>query len=302
MRLASIDIGSNAIRFQVVNLNEDQNNKKPYKKIEQIRFPLRLGQDVFRMGKLSRVTEEKFVKLMQVFKTLMDVYEVDDYMACATSAMRESENGREIIRRVYYQHGLKIDIIDGNQEADIIHMAIQNWIPQYPCMHIDVGGGSTELNIFLNQKKIASKSFKIGSVRSTLLSDEEREEIFEKMQHWLHTLDIDTEEEFIAIGTGGNINKLFNMSPQSEQKSKTTFLEELEELQLFIEQHSFEERIQKLKMNKDRADVILPASDIYIRTMKMVNAHRIIVPGVGMKDGILLYMMEKIKAWNGVEL
>ncbi|MEH0156661.1 phosphatase [Limibacter armeniacum] len=296
MILASIDIGSNAIRLQVVNAHENYGDKD-YKRVEYIRFPLRLGQDVFKVGKITRATEEKFVKLMKAFTTLMDIYEVDDYMACATSAMREAENGKQIIKRIYYQHGLKIDIIDGSLEAEIINMSLKPYLPDGNALHIDVGGGSTELNIYHNREKIAGKSFKIGSVRSGNLTEEERAEKFSSMEMWVHAQDIDLKGNFKAIGTGGNINKLFSMSPQSQNVDKTTTITNIQELQEYIGEFTYEERIKELQLNKDRADVIIPASEIYINCMEMVNAKDIIVPGVGMKDGILKYMKAKMEGY-----
>lgn len=294
MRLASVDIGSNAIRLQVVNLQKED-KRKPYKKIEFIRFPLRLGHDVFKLGKITRPTEEKLVKLMQAFKILMDIYEVDDYMACATSAMREAANGQEITERIYYQHGLKVQIIDGNTEAEITNLSLSPYLPEGHSLHIDVGGGSTELNLYAEKQKIAAKSFKIGSVRSGMLTDEERDEVFTKMKQWLYVQEIDYEQSFTAIGTGGNINKLFSLSPQKENKDKTTTVQEIETLKSYLEQFTFKEKVEQLRLNKDRADVIVPAAEIYINCIKMVRAENIIVPGVGMKDGILQYMMHKMK-------
>ncbi|OHX68235.1 Ppx/GppA phosphatase family protein [Flammeovirga pacifica] len=294
MRLGSIDIGSNAIRFQVVTTHEDKAGKTVFKKIEYMRFPLRLGTDVFKTGKILRPTEEKFVKLMRVFSTLFDLLEVDDYIACATSAMREARNGKEIVDRVYYKDGLKIDIIEGKVEAEMISYALDSHIPMGNVVHIDVGGGSTEINLYKHNTKVASKSFKMGSVRQ--LNEEDSKEVFKKMEEWykLESAPYYLQgEEVISLGTGGNINKLFNLSKHKKSDDRTTTLSELLKLKDWLGEFTLEERIKKLRLNDDRADVIIPASNIYTNVMKIAEAERIIVPGVGLKDGILHYLMNK---------
>jgi exopolyphosphatase / guanosine-5'-triphosphate,3'-diphosphate pyrophosphatase len=164
MKLAAIDIGSNAIRFQVSSVL-DNNQRILFKKLEYIRFPLRLGHDVFTCGKISDASIEKFVKLMRAYKLLLELYEVDDYMFCATSAMREAENGNDLARRVEEELGIVINVIDGNREAELINQAIASYLGTGTYLHIDVGGGSTELNLYVTGKKIHTRSFKIGSVR-----------------------------------------------------------------------------------------------------------------------------------------
>lgn len=293
MRLASIDIGSNAIRFQVVTTHKGKADENVFKKIDYMRFPLRLGKDVFSFGKVLRPTEEKLVKLMKVFSTLLDLYEVDDYIACATSAMREAENGKEIIDRIYYKEGLKIDIIRGTIEAEMIALTLDPYIPIGNVVHIDVGGGSTELNLYKHKTKIASKSFRMGSVRQ--LSGEDLDAMFNRIKEWYQEQSSSyfiEGEEVVSIGTGGNINKLFNLSKQKKSDDKTTYLKELKKIRTWLSEFTYKERVEKLRLNEDRADVILPASNIYITIMEIVGAENIIVPGVGLKDGILHYLMK----------
>ncbi|HEX7014958.1 MAG TPA: phosphatase, partial [Cyclobacteriaceae bacterium] len=164
MKLAAVDIGSNAIRFQVSSVLK-RDDRVLFKKLEYVRFPLRLGHDVFATGSISRHSINRFIKLMRAYKLLIELYEVDDYMFCATSAMRESENGEELVRRVEDELGIVINVIDGNLEAQLINQAIGSYLGDETYLHIDVGGGSTELNLYVSGKKIKTRSFKVGSVR-----------------------------------------------------------------------------------------------------------------------------------------
>ncbi|AZQ62902.1 phosphatase [Flammeovirga pectinis] len=294
MRLASIDIGSNAIRFQVVTTHPGKADEVVFKKLDYMRFPLRLGKDVFSAGKILRPTEEKLVKLMKVFSTLLDLYEVDDYIACATSAMREASNGKEVVERIYYKEGLKIDIIEGKTEAEMIALTLDPFIPMGNVLHVDVGGGSTELNIYKHKTKVASRSFQMGSVRE--LSEEEQANMFSIIEEWYQAESapyFTGDEEVIALGTGGNINKLFSLSKQKKSDDKTTYLPELIKIREWLKEFTFEERVKKLRLNEDRADVIIPASEIYTKVMELSNAKNIVVPGVGLKDGILHYLVKK---------
>ena len=285
MKLAAIDIGSNAIRLQIVRVME-KNKDIQIKKQEFIRFPLRLGKDVFKYGKIRFNTEDKFVKLMTAFKTFLDLYDVDEYLACATSAMREAENGEEIAQRVYYDCGLKINVIGGDREAELINQAIYRFLGDGNYIHIDVGGGSTELNIYKDKEKIASKSFRMGSVRNP--SDEELKVIFEKAATWLESKTSKLEGEITTIGTGGNINKILDVS--GEKTKKELSLEKVQETRDYIATFSYEDRLSVLKLNSDRADVIIPASYIYIKIMELVDSNRILIPNVGLKDGIISHL------------
>ncbi|MTI22066.1 phosphatase [Fulvivirga sp. RKSG066] len=289
MKLAAIDIGSNAIRLQVTTTIHTKGELN-FKKLEYVRFPLRLGQDVFNTGTISPSKKSKFKKLMRAFKLLIDLYEVDDYMACATSAMRESKNGREIIKEVEEDIKLKIRIIDGANEALIINNAISTFLDKKKdYLHIDVGGGSTELTLLRGGKKITSKSFKIGSVRR--LGHHDSPIIWNNMKKWVTSMIKPEETKVTAVGTGGNINKLFELA--QKVPGDKLGISKLKEVQADVRDMSIEERINELQLNPDRADVIIPASEIYIAVMEWANAKNILVPNVGLKDGIMQHLYEK---------
>lgn len=288
LKLAVIDIGSNAIRFQVTNVMKYDDGLS-FKKLEYIRFPLRLGNDVFKYRRIGPDKEDRFFRLMHAFKLLIDLYEVDDYYACATSAMRESENGRQIAEKVKQLLGLKIHIIDGDEEARFINNAVLKELDLKTYLHIDVGGGSTELNIIHNKINIRSKSFKLGSVRT--LEQDSAQRASEKMKKWIEKHLNNKYDEVVAIGTGGNIQKLFELSGNKEKK--VAHLKDLEATQSYLKTLSTEERIYKLRLNPDRADVIVPASNIYLAAMRAADADRILVPDIGLKDGIMQMLYEK---------
>ncbi len=288
MKLAAVDIGSNAIRFQVSSVL-DSGPRVIFKKMEYVRFPLRLGHDVFTSQRISEHSAQKFMKLMRVFKMLIELYEVDDYMACATSAMRESENGAELARQVKDETGLEIHIIDGKQEAELINQAILTYLSEGTYLHIDVGGGSTELNIYTNGKKTCTHSFKIGSVR--ILEHNDSPAIWKEMEQWVKKQVSHYPGKITAIGTGGNISKIFELAQLKPHRLMS--LKKVREISAMIEQHTLEERIYLLQMNPDRADVIVPASHIYMRVMEWAGARYIQVPEVGLKDGIMLHLYRK---------
>ncbi len=288
MKLAAIDIGSNAIRFQVSSVLE-HNNKIMFKKLEYVRFPLRLGHDVFSTNRISEASIAKFMKLMKAYQLLLELYEVDDYMFCATSAMRESENGAELARQVLEQYGITIHIIDGQLEAELINKAISSYLTDKTYLHIDVGGGSTELNLFTGGHKIKTQSFKIGSVR--VLEHHDSPLMWVDMEKWITDNMKKAYGPVTAVGTGGNISKIFELAQL--KPGKTMSLQKVRNIKKKIEKHTMEERIYDLQMNPDRADVIVPASDIYIKVMEWAHSKNIIVPEVGLKDGILLKLFEK---------
>ncbi len=226
---------------------------------------------------------------MQAFKLLIDLYEVDDLMCCATSAMRESKNGRSIVNEVKKQTGLKIQIIDGNREAELINLALGKIIDQRTFLHIDVGGGSTEFNIYKNTEKVASRSFKVGSVRTMDLPVPVS--VWKNMKAFL-SVSLAKEKQVICIGTGGNINKILELSKPSKNK-KFLDLWKIKETQKFIEDHSIEERISLLNLNNDRADVIIPATKIYVAAMEASFSTKMIVPNLGLKDGMMHFLFKK---------
>ncbi len=289
MKIAAIDIGSNAARMQISSVLHDK-KKISFKKVEYVRFALRLGMDVFNTGKISYESEARIKKLLMAYRLLMELHEVDAYMICGTSAMREAENGSNIVERIKNELGMEIHLIDGEKEAELINNVIIAVLENDKTyLHIDVGGGSTELNIYKGHTKIAAKSFKIGSVR--LLEHKEAPDVWKKMKAWVNET-TPAHEQVIAVGTGGNISKLFNMI--ENKPNGRASLEELERKRNYIDQFTLEERINLLQLNADRADVIVPASDIYISVMKWAEASEIIVPDLGLKDGILLLVYETL--------
>jgi exopolyphosphatase/guanosine-5'-triphosphate,3'-diphosphate pyrophosphatase len=290
MKLAAIDIGSNAIRFQV-STALDNAAQVIFKKLEYVRFPLRLGHDVFTTGRISTKSMDKFRKLMTTYKLLLELYEVDDYMFCATSAMREAENGADLARQVLEELGIVIHIIDGNREAELINRAIHSYLTDKTYLHIDVGGGSTELNLYAAGQKLQTRSFKIGSVR--VLENNDSPVVWEEMERWIKEHIKKSYGKVTAVGTGGNISKLFDLA--QSKPGKTVSLKKIRDTRDMVNAYSIEDRIYKLQMNPDRADVIIPASNIYIKVMEWAHATSILVPEVGLKDGIMLYLYEKNK-------
>jgi exopolyphosphatase/guanosine-5'-triphosphate,3'-diphosphate pyrophosphatase len=296
LKLASIDIGSNAIRFQVSTVL-DNSATVMFKKLEYVRFPLRLGHDVFATGRISAASEAKFIKLMKAFKLLLELYEVQDYMFCATSAMREAENGQTLADEVQRQFGITIHIIDGDREAELINRAIQSYLTDRTYLHIDVGGGSTELNLYTGGKKIRTRSFPIGSVR--ILEHSDSPQAWDEIEQWIKKQVRKEYGKVTAVGTGGNISKIFELA--RVKPGKTMSLRRIRDTKQMIARFSIEDRIYKLQMNPDRADVILPATDIYTRVMQWAHASSILVPDVGLKDGMMLHMLEKNRRQQRIE-
>jgi len=293
MKFAAIDIGSNAARLQISSVLEDE-GVISFKRVEYVRFALRLGHDVFIDGAISPESEVRIFKLLQAYKLLMELHEVQDYAICATSAMREAVNAAEIITRINKILEMKINVIDGAREAELINdVVVQSLHPQKNYLHIDVGGGSTELNIYRNREKLASKSFKIGSVRH--LEGKEKESDWEKMKQWISLQIVSMNGPIYAVGTGGNISKLYNMSSEVNEL-KTMTMDELKKIAAYVSSFTFEERVHKLRLNTDRADVIVPASSIYLAAMDCAGCPSIFVPDLGLKDGILQMLYDRYKA------
>lgn len=287
MKLAAIDIGSNAVRCQISSVLQ-QNGKVIFKKVEYVRYAIRFGEDVFTQGYISEQKIQKFIKLLHAFRLLIDVHDVDDYMICATSAMRTSENATEVIQRVHDALGMKIQVIDGVTEADLINKVIVNFLDDRNYLHIDVGGGSTEFNIYVNREKIASQSFEQGSIRHK--HGEDSIELWDSMRHWIEG---NSRKHHLsrAVGTGGNINKIFEIAGKSG--NKPIYRKQIEETVARIAGMSMQQRITDLMLNPDRADVIIPASEIYLSAMKWAKLESMIVPTVGLKDGILHALYER---------
>ena len=287
MKLAAIDIGSNAVRCQISSVI-NQNSRVIFKKVEYIRYPIRFGEDVFNTGYISEFKIQKFIKLMHACQLLLDVHEVNHYMICATSAMRNAQNAPEILQRVREKLGMKIEVIDGVAEADLINKVILNFLDERNYLHIDVGGGSTEFNIYVNREKLASKSFEQGSIRHMHGSDSM--ELWNNMRSWIEE-NTQTFHLSHAIGTGGNINKIYDMAGRTLGNPITK--SQIEEVVNRISQMTLEERINTLLLNPDRADVILPAAEIYLSAMNWANLESMMVPNVGLKDGMLHALYEQ---------
>jgi exopolyphosphatase/guanosine-5'-triphosphate,3'-diphosphate pyrophosphatase len=292
MRIAAVDIGSNAIRLQVSTLIR-YNGKDTIKNLEYIRFPLRLGQDVFNSGSVLQQTADKFVSLMKAFGILLDLYEVSAYRVCATSAFRDAKNGPELVKRTLEETGIQIEVISGEEEASLLGLALSRFIEKGTCLHIDVGGGSTELNLYSDNEKIASESFRLGSVRNMSGGISSSEWLL--VESWLKKNIQHLSMPVTAIGTGGNISKLYDLCGLKKKKLKTLSLSELQDVHLMVSRMSVEERIHQLMLNPDRADVIVPASEIYLQTMQLARAKKIMIPDLGLKDGILETQYQLIK-------
>ncbi|MGE0590331.1 MAG: phosphatase [Cyclobacteriaceae bacterium] len=275
----------------------DRGPKALFKKLEYIRFPLRLGHDVFTTGKISKESIAKFMKLMKAYKLMIELYEADDYMFCATSAMRESDNGKELAERVYNELGLQINLISGKEEADLINRAIRSYLTDHTYLHIDVGGGSTELNIYVHGKKIKTRSFQIGSVR--VLEHNDQPVMWTDMEKWIKSNVKKSYGRVTAVGTGGNISKIFELA--GKKPGKTIGIKTVIDVKSRIEKLTMDQRIYELQMNPDRADVIVPASDVYVKVMQWAHAQSILVPDVGLKDGMLLYLLEKNQKQRKIE-
>ena len=293
---AAIDIGSNAVRLLIKKEKENENlvNKR-LAKVMLLRVPLRLGFDVF---SLNEVSEEKVVKLrrlMKAFRQLMKIYEVTDYRACATSAMRDAKNGKSIIKKILKDTGIRIEIIDGQEEARMIYNnhieCLEDRTGNY--IYVDVGGGSTEINLLTNGRLVQSLSYNIGTVR--MLNNAVRQETWQQMEDDLKRLTADFAGVNI-IGSGGNINKLYRLSDKKDKKLKRLPVNALQELHDTLSPLTPEQRIQRFDLKADRADVIVPAAEIFLAIARVVKAEYIHVPVIGLADGIIdsLYS-EKLK-------
>jgi len=285
-KLAGIDIGSNAIRLLVANvITEDNGNNVYFSKSALVRVPIRLGADSFIKGEISESNKQRMIKAMKAFKLLMEVHGVSDYYACATSAMRDASNGIEVANDVFEKTNVKINIIDGKKEAAIIFSTdLSNIIEKNKSyLYVDVGGGSTEITIFSNGKIINSKSFKIGTVR--LLNKEKSfQHVWKSMEIWIKENSKNL-KSINLIGSGGNINKLFKLS--GKPLGAPLSLSYIESRFQFLKQMTYEQRIKNLDLNPDRADVIIPATKIYLNAMKWSGASKIYVPKIGLADGIV---------------
>lgn len=283
---AAIDIGSNAVRLLIKSIDREAVQEKKIKKVMMLRVPLRLGFDVFSIGELSEKKADKLRRLMKAFRQLMKIYDVDDYRACATSAMRDARNGRTIIKKIEKDTGIRIEIIDGQEEARMIY---NNHIEcmedrQGNYMYVDVGGGSTEINLLTNGELVWSVSYNIGTVR--MLSNAVKEGTWQQMEEELMKV-----TEGVAainiIGSGGNINKLFRLADKKDKKLQRLPVSSLQTVYDVLKPLTPEERVEAFSLKQDRADVIVPAAEIFLKIAEVVHAEYIYVPVIGLSDGII---------------
>jgi exopolyphosphatase/guanosine-5'-triphosphate,3'-diphosphate pyrophosphatase len=286
-KYAAIDIGSNAMRLLIVNIVEQEGKEPQFNKSSLVRVPIRLGQDAFTVGEISEENIDRMCDAMKAFNLLMKVHRVESYKAFATSAMREAYNGKEVVEIIKDKADIIIEIIDGKKEAAIIastdlHHLIKT---DKTYLFVDVGGGSTEFTLFSNGKLVNSKSFKAGTVR--LLNEMVCDVVWEEIEKWIKINTADF-EEVTLIGSGGNINKLFKMSEKMQEKPLSYIY--MNSQYAFLNTLTYEQRISELGLNPDRADVIIPATRIYLNAMKWSGARHIYVPKIGLSDGIVKAM------------
>ena len=294
-KYAAVDIGSNAIRLLVASVIEEPGKDTLFKKTSLVRVPIRLGAEVFIDGAISEASIIRMIDAMKAFKLLIKTHQVVRFRACATSAMRESSNGTEVAKRIKEETGLSINIIDGNDEAAIIASTdltslIQN---DKVFLYVDVGGGSTEFTLYAQGKTVASKSFKLGTVR--LINDMVEDTMWEQVETWIKKV-TKPYGKINMIGSGGNINHIYKSSGKKVEKPLSYFY--LANFYELIKSHSYEERITEMQMNPDRADVIIPATRIYLSAMKWSGSKNVYVPKIGLSDGIIksLYNEKLAKA------
>ncbi|MFM2338679.1 MAG: hypothetical protein RL115_1872 [Bacteroidota bacterium] len=291
MKLAAIDIGSNAARLLITEVINNPPHKPDFIKTALVRVPLRLGFDVFESGEISTLKTEKIIKTILSYKLLLDVYEVKHFKACATSAMRDAKNADAIIQKVKQETGIAIEVISGDKEASMIyenHVA-ENMDSSESYLYVDVGGGSTELTFFSDGKLVFKKSFNIGTIR--LLKNQVEESSWEEMKQFIRSK-TKGHHHVTAIGSGGNINKIFSLSKRKEGKPLS-----LELLRNYYKEFSnltLGQRISLHKLREDRADVIVPALLIYINVMRWADADDIYVPKIGLADGLIHALYEQV--------
>ncbi len=286
-KYAAIDIGSNAMRLLITNIIEQEGKLPQFNKNALVRVPIRLGQDSFTIGKITAENIDRMTDAMQAFRLLMKVYKVEKYKAFATSALREATNNKDVVKIIHEKAQIDIEIIDGKKEAAIIASTELHHLlkTDKTYLYVDVGGGSTEFSLFSNSKLIVSKSFKIGTVR--FINEAVSDEVWQEIQQWIqgNTADFD---DVILIGSGGNINKIFKMSGKQQDKPLSYIY--INSQYAFLNSLTYEQRIAELALNPDRADVIIPAIQIYLNAMKWSGANQIYVPKIGLSDGIVKAM------------
>lgn len=292
MRLAAIDIGSNAARLLISDVSIN-NGKAEFNKLNLVRIPLRLGFDVFEKKEISPEKIEMIMHTVKAYKHLIEAYDVQYVKAAATSAMRDAVNAQEVIGKVQEETGIAIEVISGGSEASLIyenHIA-ENMDKDHAYLYIDVGGGSTELTFFAGNKLIFSSSFNIGTIR--LLKKQVTESVWDNMKEYIKRETREYMDNIIAIGSGGNINKIFSLSKRKEGKS--LHIELLKDYYKEFSSFTLPERMRLYKLREDRADVIVPALQIYVNVMRWANAMEIYVPKIGLADGLIQHLYDDLK-------
>lgn len=286
-KIAAIDIGSNAMRLLINNVIEI-NGKRYFKKMDIVRVPIRLGTESFKEKIILPDTKIRLVHAIHAYSHLMKAHEVSIYRGCATSAMREAKNGEEVIAEIKDKTGIDIEIISGKEEAQIIYAThIEQLLnPEKYYLYVDVGGGSTEITFFANNQSVALRSFNIGTIR--ILNDMVNTGMWEEMKNWIAQTVKNNPVEL--IGSGGNINKVFKISRR--EIGKPLSYEYVRKFLVTLRQFTYEERIIEMDLNPDRADVIIPALEIYVSIMRWTKAERIYVPKIGLSDGIIRQLVE----------
>lgn len=291
MRLAAIDIGSNAARLLINEVKTNPNNEPEFTKLNLLRIPLRLGMDVFTKGKIGKERSQMMLDSIKIFSDLMKVYQVEHYRACATSAMRDAKNGAELIKKIEQTSGIKIDIISGNEEANLVyenHIA-EGLNDQFDYLYIDVGGGSTELTFYENGKVKYEHSFNIGTIR--LLNNLVTEAHWREMKEAIKT-HINSKKPILAIGSGGNINKVFSMSKTKDGKALPAST--LKKYYKEFSKLSVPERMAKYKIREDRADVLVPALQVFNNVLQWADIDKILVPKISVADGLIHQIYERV--------
>jgi len=292
LKLAAIDIGSNAARLLITEVIEQNPSDPKFNKLNLIRVPLRLGFDVFENGLISDEKTTMLIQTLKAFRHLINAYEVDAIKACATSAMRDAKNSDKIIAIIKKETGLDVEVITGEMEANLVyenHIA-ENMDKDHSYMYIDVGGGSTEVSIFGNGKLTAKKSFNIGTIR--LLKNGVSENVWDEMKEYIKQ-STKSHKDIVSIGSGGNINKVFSLSKKKD--GKPLHIELLRDYYKELSSFSVADRINNYGLRADRADVIVPALLIYINAMRWANSEQIYVPKIGLADGLVHHLWEELK-------
>ena len=285
LKFGAIDIGSNAVRLFIANIIEDEHNTNSViTKSSMHRIPIRLGEEVFSTGEVGEIKSEKLLKTMQAFNLIMDVQQVKQYRACATSALREARNSAQIINEIYKSTGIKIEIISSQEEAHLLYRCrkLDEFKNEYNYISIDLGGGSMEFTLFNLKDTIDSNSFKVGTIRmlNGLVEDSE----IENLKAWLCDK-VQKNKHIRLIGSGGNMNKLFKLA--QVKKGKPLSYKKLKNLLKFLSSYDYDDRMKVVELNPDRADVIIPAAQLFLKIMEWSGIKEIYVPMVGLVDGIV---------------